>query len=765
MSYNLFCDPAVGQTLRSDGTGADYGVISGNCSAILGGIPSATPDNTNNADLSTIVMGECNCINVFSSGNGIFNFIGNGFRNYVAGDQNTIVNGCGNKIDTTISRQCVFGSFIGGGSSNLICDDGACGASQSFIGAGGNNSIFSRCSVIAGGISNTTRGIESFIGGGESNNICVDGCYAFIGSGNQNIIYDNAQCSFIGTGFHNRIGINACNGAVVGGTNNCITEDSIFAIVGGGGTNCAAANYASVLGGSCNTASGQFSFIGGGGSTAVALGNIAAGDYSFIGAGYNNNAACQASFIGGGGNNTLNGLFSFVGGGDTNCIASSYGPVSCAVIVGGSKNVISDNGSGITADFTFIGGGCNNQAVTPFSFIGGGCNNTNFSEFSSIVGGACNTNLSVFSGYNLIGGGCCNTIANESDYSSITGGFNNFIGYGGSCPAHFSFIGGGAGNLIETGSSTGQDTFWGTISGGCNNRLGGATCGSTVAGGTFNYSYGDHAFIGGGHGNEVQGNFGTIGGGGNNGVAGAYSVIGGGCGNSVQTFSTLALMSGIFSGQANCVLEGNCSSILGGEGNVVSYTDYGFVGGGYRNSIIQNSFASAIVGGCCNYVGNPLLTGGCSAAFSFIGGGYCNCIDTDTVNTSSFNTIGAGQENYISPNVNHSSIFGGFSNSISGNCSVIAGGTGNNLSGDCSAIFGGIGNDDGGFFNVGIFGNGLAANCDPSSYGVPSAFWTDSIVAPSIPLVTPLTYPGLPIGALYITHPRTGFGSSQVFLK
>ena len=92
-SFNTFCDPVVGQTLRSDfASGFDTGVIFGNA-AILGGIPSAAPTNVNCGDLSVILMGDTNTINTFSGVNSKYSVIGNGTNNNAAGNYANIFNG------------------------------------------------------------------------------------------------------------------------------------------------------------------------------------------------------------------------------------------------------------------------------------------------------------------------------------------------------------------------------------------------------------------------------------------------------------------------------------------------------------------------------------------------------------------------------------------------------------------------------------------------------------------------------------------------
>ena len=115
-----------------------------------------------------------------------------------------------------------------------------------------------------------------------------------------------------------------------------------------------------------------------------------------------------------------------------------------------------------------------------------------------------------------------------------------------------------------------------------------------------------------------------------------------------------------------------------------------FIGGGDSNTINPSSDCSFISGGSGNNIG--ALTGaGFGVIFGGIGGGGGNCID-DTSAPTSYGIIGGGQANCICAGTNHSSIFSG---------------NGNIVSGSCSSILGGSGNSDGGFNYVGIFGQAI----------------------------------------------------------
>ena len=99
--------------------------------------------------------------------------------------------------------------------------------------------------------------------------------------------------------------------SIGGGSNN--TAHASYASIGGGSSNTAYESYASVGGGSSNTASGYSSTIGGGSL------NTASGSYASIGGGSNNTASGYSSSIGGGSSATTNGIqgllsYGFAGG-------------------------------------------------------------------------------------------------------------------------------------------------------------------------------------------------------------------------------------------------------------------------------------------------------------------------------------------------------------------------------------------------------------------------------------------------------------------
>ena len=98
-------------------------------------------------------------------------------------------------------------------------------------------------------------------------------------------------------------------------------DDRSFATVGGGSLNTASGVESTVGGGAFNTASGVWSTVGGG------LGNTASGPQSTVGGGEDNTAGGVESTVGGGGSNTSSGAWSTVGGGLGNTASGSHSTV------------------------------------------------------------------------------------------------------------------------------------------------------------------------------------------------------------------------------------------------------------------------------------------------------------------------------------------------------------------------------------------------------------------------------------------------------
>jgi trimeric autotransporter adhesin len=222
-----------------------------------------------------------------------------------------------------------------------------------------------------------------------------------------------------------------------------------YATVGGGTGNTASNVCSTVAGGLRNTASGAGAFVGGGGydgfyiqgntaggdaaTISGGLGNTATGEYSTVVGGYQNTASGYGSFVGGGGSGTF-GISGFGG----NVASGKFGAIS-----GGSGNTALGLGSA-------IGGGAGNSANNDSATIGGGFQNTCVSFYDTVGGGSGNTaNGGPSFGSATVGGGSQNTASGP--FSTVSGGQINvasgasaMVPGGGGCTAagQFSFAAG-----------------------------------------------------------------------------------------------------------------------------------------------------------------------------------------------------------------------------------------------------------------------------------------------------------------------------------
>jgi len=141
--------------------------------------------------------------------------------------------------------------------------------------------------------------------------------------------------------------------------------------------------YATVGGGSLNTASGSYVTVGGGA--------------------YNTGSGTGAA-VGGGLSNTVSGTGATVGGGSSNTVSVDYGTVG-----GGTSNTASGSGA------TVAGGGFNSASLDGAT-VGGGLSNTASGNDATVVGGYENTASGT---YATVGGGMRNVA--QGSYSFAAG--------------------------------------------------------------------------------------------------------------------------------------------------------------------------------------------------------------------------------------------------------------------------------------------------------------------------------------------------------
>ena len=334
----------------------------------------------------------------------------------------------------------------------------------------------------------------NLVGGHSANNVMEHVRGAVIGggggSGNPNQVTDDF-------------------GIVVGGQNNragdgdALENNAAWATVGGGSGNTAGGGSSTVSGGEDNVASTSGATVGGGG------GNSATGGGATIGGGSANAAAAGATTIGGGEYISVANHGGTVAGGSWITVTGDYGAVG-----GGQLNLASGHFATIgggrlnTAgnwDAT-VGGGDQNVASNTDTTVGGGQENTAAGIASTVSGGARST---AYGDYGAIGGGYQHVVSGA--YGTVAGGIWNGV------TTTYGTIGGGWSNIV-TGTS-------GAIGGGYLNRVGGLE--AAVGGGIGNQAMGPRATVGGGWYNKATGNTATVPGGSGNVASGAYSFAAG----------------------------------------------------------------------------------------------------------------------------------------------------------------------------------------------------------------------------------------------
>ena len=389
------------------------------------------------------------------------------------------------------------------------------------------------------------------------------------------------------------------------------------------------------------------------------------------------------------------------------------------------------------------------NAASP-NLIGGFAGNTVSAGVrgSTISGGGSSGSANtVAANYDVIGGGLGNVIQSGTVYGTVGGGLNNRI----ATNANDSVIAGGAFSVINAAAIDS------VISGGWVNVIGSNSFSGVIGGGSFN-TIGANAAAGsiaGGRDNSITANAyrSTIGGGVSNTNSSPQATIGGGAGNTIPTNANGATISG---GVYN-TSGGSQSTIAGGWQNNIG-SGQATIGGGGVNTIGTNAVDSTIAGGAQNRIGSGSFS-------STIGGGEAGSIGTN----SPASVIGGGWQNIIGANVNsttigggnrntnsswHGTIGGGANNLIQTNASdaTIAGGYGNMASGPYSTIPGGFNNAAASYYS---FAAGRRAKANHQGAFV----WADSTDADVASTANNQFAVRASGGVLFYSDPTAAFGA------
>ena len=425
------------------------------------------------------------------------------------------------------------------------------------------------------------------------------------------------------------------------------------AVINGYGNNAAGSSaiYATIAGGSSNTASGGNSFIGGGG------GNNASNSYTTLAGGQNGNASGNNSAILGGISNTASGTYAALVAGQSNTNAAFYGFVGAGYTnSGATATAITTVTTTIaTSSSTTVYVNATNSSVLQgmlfgqyaIASLGQGNTITSGNKTSSgiVTGTPAVMNTSTISGTTL-------TVGSLASGTIIAGMVLTGTGV-----TAGTYIVSGAGSTWTVSAS--QSVASTTITG----RAYTLTVFSTAMSLSANTAY------------SIYGLASTTVGGANNQATGSYSFIGGGGDAGTATERNTA--------------SGQWSAVVGGSKNTANY-NFDYIGGGYTNSTAGGSGYNVINGGTTNSItsnSNNTIAGGANnsiaGGYVFIGGGYNNSIN----GSGSYGVIPGGTANSITNSF--AVVNGGSTNSASGAYGIVNGGYGNLASGNFSVVLGG----------------------------------------------------------------------------
>jgi trimeric autotransporter adhesin len=253
------------------------------------------------------------------------------------------------------------------------------------------------------------------------------------------------------------------------------------------------------------------------------------------------------------------------------------------------------------------------------------------------------------------------------------------------------------------------------IGGAAYNSVDGGVIGATIAGGGatsyFSSAYtnrvgGHFSTVGGGSGNLIDSiaQYSTIGGGWFNTIQSGvlHGAIAGGVQNTIETSARSATIGG---GEVNRIqYNASRATIAGGWNHVIgSNAPSASIGGGYHNTLGEGAAASVIAGGQDNSVQKD-------ATGAAIGGGLANLVASN----ADYATLSGGFQNAILTNAFSAMIGGGWRNTNSGRYAMISGGRENNASGDFSlaAGYGAKATNQGSFVWADALGGSFASTAD-----------------------------------------------------
>jgi hypothetical protein len=645
----------------------------------------------------------------------------------------TISGGGGWNNGSVVTVNSTTSSFatVGGGSGNAAGSGGNTHKEWQTIGGGVGNVASGDDATVAGGEYHTASGDESAIGGGSSNSATANRSGVFCGYRNR----AQASGAFVGGGEDTADYNNSANGvnsAITGGKNNVIITGANFSAIGGGLIDTITGVASAIPGGNYLKIDGHsFGFNGQTSSTLMDLSaqtQIAVFDDVTLLLGNEDSTARSLRFYSPTHSKSLSAPYSSFKAGLQSATIEYRLPLSAgtsgqALVTDGSNNLswaTISGGGGLTLKWyaesgatpvvsplaTGIGAishGENVSAKADYSAIGGGNTNTidTLSDYSVIDGGDSNT-ISRNSDHAAIGGGKSNTIDSISAYSVITGGENNTIyefsnnsflggGHYNRINSPYSIIIGGDSNLIDFGIPP----SYSIIGGGLGNVIESGGRLNVLVGGLRNHNGGDTSFMGGGWNNRIHDNC-------------VHNAIVGGVNNFIgDPFhnwpSAASIQHSFVGGGEKDSVGSSWSSVTAGYDNYIGINaEYSFLGGGYLNRIDSSSIYSVLGGGYKDTI---------YGKYGVIAGGDSNAIRSrlNGHGTSDGCAIGGGQNNFV--NVVDSTLIGGSyaSGYVVPQYATVAGGRDNCVYGHYASVTGGWHNFAPGAFSTILGGQFLEA--------------------------------------------------------
>lgn len=418
-----------------------------------------------------------------------------------------------------------------------------------------------------------------------------------------------------------------------------------YAMILGGDRNSASGLHSLVVGGFANSATDGYSVVltGNGNTASLANGTVINGVTNTANAsqatvvnGNSNSVTGPNSFIANGSGNSTIGTYTGILNGVGNSISS--GTLHAAIGFGSSNQIT----GGTSVNYSIITGGNNNTisaAGNPATnaFLGAPAASTASGNYSAILSGQSNS-IATLSDYAVILSGISNVVTSSSEFSHIGSGNNN------TCTLHYATVLNGNFNVanginaqVLNGYGNTVDGYASTVLNGGGNFINNATGYDTILDGYNHTITGLGSLIGDGYNNTIAGNYSSILNGNFNTINGRNSTVLNGASNTIDAASSETT---VIVGEQNSFTN-SANATVTGSSNTFTNAAQTFVIGTLNSVQSSTSFI--------NGSSNTLASG---TSFTRIFGGF------NTVNTGSSIIFIDGNSNQVINNASSTTILG-----------------------------------------------------------------------------------------------------------